>query len=144
MTSNFFQNPSKNSPKILQNRMPESVPDEIGYGTSKTRPWDYRFWVVLEAKIDNFGIQNQKKTMPQSMWKFNRFLHRFSTIFGSKNHPKLKPKSLRKKENYRYQKIIEKSSKKHCKMNKNSTSWKSKIKQNAVTVVQKQGSAQPK
>ena len=42
--------------------MPEGVPDEIGYGTAKTRPWDYRFWLVLGAKIDHFGTQNRKKT----------------------------------------------------------------------------------
>ena len=124
--------------------MPESVPDEIGCGTLKSEVWDCKTNYGTEAKIDHFGIQNRKKTMPQSMWKFNRFFNRFLTIFGSKNPPKLKPKSPRKKENYRYRKIIEKSSKKHCKMNKNSTSWKSKIKQNAMTVVQKQGSAQPK
>ena len=124
--------------------MPEGVPDEIGYGTSKTRPPSYRFWMVLGPKIDHVGIQNRKKTMPQSMWKFNRFFNQFLIIFGSKNFPKLKPKSPRKKENYRDRKIIEKSSKKHCKMKKNSTSWKSKTKQNHVTVVQKQGSTQPK
>ena len=101
--------------------------------------------------LGGWGNQNRpfwdpksEKTMPTSTLKFNRFLNRFSTIFWRKNPPKLKPKSPRNKENYRCRKIFEKSSKKRCKMSESSPSWKSKISQNAVTVVLKQGSAQPR